>query len=233
MNKLSCDIIEDLLPLYHDEVCSAAARQAVDDHLDTCENCSSILRKLQENSRLPFEVMEKNKQESEGLSSFKSYWQRSRVRSFVKGLLLATIICGVVVLGYAGLFRWNIIQVPSSSIQITDISRLKNGKIAYHVKITDGYVLNQINARLEEDGNYYITPVRPVIKSRKFADLGLGNRYDRIDLEMLNINRSDDSTEIKAIYFGPKGDNPVLIWKQGLELPPATDAVEAQFVESQ
>ncbi|UQZ36493.1 hypothetical protein C2I18_24945 [Paenibacillus sp. PK3_47] len=231
MNKLSCEIVEDLLPLYHDEVCSTAARKAVEEHLGTCGKCTAALLKLQENP-LPFEVMQKNKQESSGLSSFQGYWHRTRVRSFVKGLLLATAVCGLIVLGYAGLFRWNIIKVPSGNIQISDISQLKNGKIAYHVKITDGYVLNQINGRLEEDGNFYLTPVRPVIKSRKFADLGLGNRYDRIDLEMLNVNRSDPSIAIKAIYFGPKNDNPVLLWRQGIQLPPATAAVEAQFVES-
>lgn len=229
MNKFTCEIVEDLLPLYHDEVCSADTRKAVDAHLATCPHCTAVLHKLQENSSLPFEVIEKNRQESNGLSSFTSYWHRTRVRSFIKGLVLATAVCGIVVLGYAGLFRWNIIKVPSSHIQITDISQLKNGKIAYHVKITDGYVLNQINARLESDGNFYITPVRPVIKSRKFAELGLGNRYDSIDLEALKINRSDPSSEIKAIYFGPKDDNPVLLWEPGIELPDASAEIEAQF----
>ncbi|WP_083705574.1 sigma factor [Paenibacillus sp. FSL H8-0259] len=70
-----------------------------------------------------------------------------------------------------------------------------------------------------------------VIKSRKFAELGLGNRYDTIDLELLNANGTNPSTQIKAIYYGPKDNNPILIWKQGMDLPPATAAVEAQFAE--
>lgn len=231
MNKLSCEVVEDLLPLYHDEVCSAATREAIEAHLTTCGHCSAALRKLQQNSSLPFEVIARNKQESAGLSSFQGYWHRARVLSFVKGLLLATAVCAVLILGYAGLFRWNITKVPSSSIEITDVSRLNNGKIAYHVKITDGYEVNQINGRMGNDGNFYITPVRPVIKSRKFAELGLGNRYDTIDLELLNANRTTPSTQIKAIYYGPKDNNPILIWKQGMDLPPAAAAVEAQFAE--
>lgn len=82
----------------------------------------------------------KNKQESTGLVSFKGYWHRSKAAAFLKGLLLATALCGVIILGYVGLFRWNIAEVPSSVIEITDVSRLKDGKIAYHVRMTDGYL---------------------------------------------------------------------------------------------
>ncbi|ASA21233.1 zf-HC2 domain-containing protein [Paenibacillus donghaensis] len=231
MNKLSCEIVEDLLPLYYDEVCSETTKESIEVHLSTCEHCTAALNKLRQSSSLPFEVMKKNKQESTGLASFKGYWHRSKVAAFVKGLLLATAVCAVIILGYAGLFRWNIIKVPSSAIEITDISQLKNGKIAYHVRMTDGYRVNQINGKSEGDGIFYLTPVRPVIKSRKFAEFGLGNRYDVINLEQLNANRTDPSIQIKAIYYGPKNDNPILIWKQGMELPPATDAIEAQFLE--
>lgn len=37
--KLSCDIVQDLLPLYEDEVCSPGSRAAVEAHLQTCESC--------------------------------------------------------------------------------------------------------------------------------------------------------------------------------------------------
>ncbi|MDF2938732.1 MAG: hypothetical protein K0Q90_4105, partial [Paenibacillaceae bacterium] len=182
-----------------------------------------------ESSSLPFEVIKKNKQESAALISFKEYWKRSRAASFAKGLLLATAVCTVIAAGYYGLFRWNITEVPSSIIEITEVSKLKNGRIAYHVKLTDGYRLNQVNARMGDDGIFYITPVRPVIKSRTDAEFGLGNRYDSINLEQLNANRTNPDTQIKAIYYGPKNGDPILLWEQGMELPPATDVMEAQF----
>ena len=39
--KVTCEIIEDLLPLYVDNVCSAQSRQAVEQHLQDCEKCRS------------------------------------------------------------------------------------------------------------------------------------------------------------------------------------------------
>lgn len=37
--KLSCEIVQDLLPLYEDGVCSPGSRAAVEEHLRTCRNC--------------------------------------------------------------------------------------------------------------------------------------------------------------------------------------------------
>lgn len=38
-----CKIIEDLLPLYHDGVCSEESREMVDEHLAQCEDCRKSL----------------------------------------------------------------------------------------------------------------------------------------------------------------------------------------------
>lgn len=40
--KLVCEIVEDLLPLYSDNVCSEQSRQAVAEHLQECETCRAL-----------------------------------------------------------------------------------------------------------------------------------------------------------------------------------------------
>lgn len=45
--KLNCEIVQDLLPLYEDNVCSPSSREAVAEHLKECEAC----RKLVEDTR--------------------------------------------------------------------------------------------------------------------------------------------------------------------------------------
>lgn len=44
--KYQCDIIRDLLPLYHDQVCSQASETIVNEHLEECAQCRSIAEKL-------------------------------------------------------------------------------------------------------------------------------------------------------------------------------------------
>jgi len=51
-----CDIIRDLLPLYHDNACSPASRAMVEAHIDACEPCRAQLDALEAPAPLPPQV---------------------------------------------------------------------------------------------------------------------------------------------------------------------------------
>ncbi len=40
--RISCEMVEDLLPLYLDDSCSKDSRIAVEEHLRACQDCSAI-----------------------------------------------------------------------------------------------------------------------------------------------------------------------------------------------
>lgn len=42
--KVHCDVIQDLLPLYSDGVCSKESREIVENHLRSCESCRNELK---------------------------------------------------------------------------------------------------------------------------------------------------------------------------------------------
>jgi len=44
----NCEIIHDLLPLYHDKACSPASRALVDEHVNACVLCRDILAGMSE-----------------------------------------------------------------------------------------------------------------------------------------------------------------------------------------
>lgn len=44
--KLDCELIQDLLPLYEEEICSPATRRAVEEHLCECEACRRLTAPL-------------------------------------------------------------------------------------------------------------------------------------------------------------------------------------------
>lgn len=46
----NCDVVQDLLPLYIDDVCSGASGKLVREHLQACEKCREMLRLLREDS---------------------------------------------------------------------------------------------------------------------------------------------------------------------------------------
>ena len=53
MKFLPCELVQDLLPLYHDGVCSDTSRKLVDSHLETCEKCTQGLKGMAEDIELP------------------------------------------------------------------------------------------------------------------------------------------------------------------------------------
>jgi len=46
MKKIECDIIQDLLPSYSDKISSKATNKLVEEHLQQCKNCKSVLEKM-------------------------------------------------------------------------------------------------------------------------------------------------------------------------------------------
>lgn len=230
MSRISCDVIQDLLPLYHDHVCSADTKALVEEHLAECPKCRETLSQLSANMSLAPQAITHNKMEGAGLQQVAAQWSRSKWISFAKGFLITCLAGTLLFLGYVGLFEWNIANVPTRVIQVSDISRLKDGRIAYHVKMTDGYNVNYVRYNTDDEGNFYVTPKRPIIKSKKFADLGLSNMYYFNSIEERNAYEESfgDGVKIKALYLGTPDDR-VLIWEQGMDLPPASESVEKQL----
>ena len=48
IKNISCDVIQDIIPLYHDKVCSDKSREYVEEHIRTCENCYRFLESFSE-----------------------------------------------------------------------------------------------------------------------------------------------------------------------------------------
>lgn len=45
--KTTCSVIQDLLPLYCDDACSAESRRLVEEHLKECDDCRETYQLMQ------------------------------------------------------------------------------------------------------------------------------------------------------------------------------------------
>lgn len=45
----NCEIVQDLLPLYQDDICSPSSRKLVEEHLAGCAECTNMLQSLRNN----------------------------------------------------------------------------------------------------------------------------------------------------------------------------------------
>jgi hypothetical protein len=225
MKKISCEIVKDILPLYYDNVCSRESKKMVEEHLIECDECKSELARIEEDIKIPKGEIEKNNNDGNVIKNIASFWNRSRVKSFMKGIVISTLVFTLIFLGYISLFHWDITDVPTGVVKIKEVSELSDGKIVYHIELTDGYQLNTIKYHMDEEGNFYLTPLRPVIKEHAKAPYSMVKGYEIFDIEAQEVNRD---SEIKALYYGTPQDN-ILIWKKGMDLPKASEEVENMF----
>ena len=225
--KLPCNVIEDLLPLYHDKICSAESRALVEEHLVECEACKTLLSKIDEELKHPKAAQE----ETKPLKAIQSAWKKSKTKAFMKGTLIAVLLCAVLVGGYIGLTQWKIIPVSPEVLDVSEVSLLSDGRIVYHLNVKDDKNLYFIKFTTNEDGSYYMTPMRSILESKRTSDLGAFNHYYMVDIAEDNAyqQKCGDGIVLKSCYLGPVG-NGILIWEEGMVLPAASEELEQMMV---
>lgn len=92
--KITCDVIQDLLPSYVDNICSMDSRRLVDEHIKSCENCKRKLEYMRDSTEEPtlpdVETLEKARE------PFKKIKKRNRLHvaiSAVIAVIVTSCVC--------------------------------------------------------------------------------------------------------------------------------------------
>lgn len=91
--RITCEIIKDLLPLYHDNVCCEDSRKLVEEHLSTCSSCKKELELIRSEIKVEHNIEDINM-----MKKISKKWKQDRLSAFLIGIillsLLACIGCG-------------------------------------------------------------------------------------------------------------------------------------------
>ena len=223
--NLKCNIIQDLLPLYHDGVCSDDSSTAVAEHLNDCEMCREELRLIETDLNAPH-ISPNSKNAMRAASEA---WKKNKKSGFIKGIVIAVIICALLVGGFMGLTQWRIIPASSDVLEVTELSQLSDGRIIFNLFVNDNKNLHFIKFTETDDGCFYLTPMHSVIETTRTYHAGLFSKYHVFyppgyDAEQLSPGVIL-SQNIEKIYVGPVGDG-ILVWEKGMELQKASDVLE-------
>lgn len=66
--KYPCDIIQDLLPLYLDGVCSEKSKKAVEEHLAECSDCKDFFAAMREADKIEIDTHSANRERQKAAS---------------------------------------------------------------------------------------------------------------------------------------------------------------------
>ena len=101
--KISCGIIEDLIPLYKENLCSDESRALVEEHIAECESCRALAESIE-----PPKVAElSDADEQKPFKKVNSKLKRSRLKVIILSVLLAVIALPLAFLTAGQMFRWN------------------------------------------------------------------------------------------------------------------------------
>ena len=84
-NLQECEIIQDLLPLYYDDVCTPASKTLVQRHLENCETCRKLYEELKDQS--VDRIIEK-----ESRDVLKRHAKKERNAAWKAGLIISALL---------------------------------------------------------------------------------------------------------------------------------------------
>ena len=81
----TCNIVQDLLPLYYDDVCSPSSKRLVEKHLKTCEKCQNTYNELKNDS-----IDSMIKKEAD--SVLKQHEKKEKTAAYKTGVIIAGLL---------------------------------------------------------------------------------------------------------------------------------------------
>lgn len=104
-NLITCDVIQDLLPLYADECCSEQSKKIVEEHLAACEECQKRQRQFQDS--LP-EAKEENEAENKTENTIEIRGIKQGIRKINRWKIRGIVsLCLSLLLIFVALPVWN------------------------------------------------------------------------------------------------------------------------------
>lgn len=230
---MNCGIIQDLLPLYHDGVCSPESRTEVEEHLKTCPDCRAALAVM--DAPLP-EVEKAAADDAAAMKKISGAWKKDKRRAWWKGALIAAAVCAVLVGLWAAATQLYVFPVDPEKIEITDVRQLSDGRILYHFYIDDDLNLRLLQFEFEETdgtGNMYFVPKRSLYtEKRQRPSLADSDQYLNLEEASAWARVHEMDAEITRVWYG-RGEDAVLLWEEGMALPAASAADEAEWSYSE
>ncbi len=224
--NLPCEMVQDLLPLYHDGVCSEVSKSMVKEHLDGCANCRQVLNKIDAEIAVP--ELEVGK--AQPLVSIHVQWNKQ-----TRKMLLKCIAAGIgsFVLLIAAWFvttQWSFIPVEKEDYIVRRTAQLADGRI--YLEFSNHYVHATPDSTITEDGRLYENQKRTLLFAEREEDRG-GYASITIDPETDTWPNADgERIRITAFYLGePDSEDAILLWRAGMELPPASAELEEEIKE--
>ncbi len=222
--KLPCEMIRDLLPLYHDNVCSEVSKTLVNEHLKVCDACNQILKGIQEEVDMP----KLEADEGKPLRTIRRNMKRKTRRN---GILIGLAVFLVVFCSWFSLTQSCSVPIDAEDYTVNTVLKLSNGM--YYLEYSHPYSAISFCADIHrtEDGAIHLREYRPRVVFRKETAEPVVRSW-LLDPEH-DTMYSDTGVEVPltAFYVGcPDEGDGLLVWSLDMDVPMATPEQEMEYL---
>ena len=217
----NCNIVRDLMPLVIDEAASEDSAKCVHQHLETCESCRSCFDSMQ--AAIAEDKAREEEQKSFEKAALKlKKKRRARIlRNIVIGMLIGCVLL------YGGLLGWSHLTMDYNQLIYygeygVTLSELKDGWVSVNIDFYGSSLVCGVDfEKVQEDGKniLYVYLERPFIKQYMM------NPHTNYSCTRLPPERMEDLYEIRQ----GKGDEYLVVWQQGMDIPDASAEMEQYF----
>jgi len=148
--KKDCDVILDLLPLYHDRVCSEKSRELVEDHLKECESCRQALDSISK------EISAPNVSMKDAGKAWRTLTRNLWLRRAAAAVLILVLAVTAALVGKE-IYEWDqdrLHYVDPEEIIVSNLCRLADGRIYLELTNDEHHLMH---SEFRESGEPYAT----------------------------------------------------------------------------
>lgn len=191
--RLDCEIVRDLLPLYYDGVVSGVTEATIKEHLDHCADCHKEYDELC--ADLPLRVSEPSTK-----NRFMDMMRRQRRKRLFITIMAVIVACALLVAAYFGQMQFPIANVPDDEITVHSVYRYETDSgykvfVLYSIPYYD-YVTGDVSIEKGENGDILVMNIKKPLITQKHTEMGTN------DCVWLYECGSGDEDTFNAIEFG-------------------------------
>lgn len=166
--QIDCEIIQDLLPLYHDGVVSEKTGEAIRDHLKQCPCCNKEYEILC--ADLPIETTEPSTKKQ-----FINMVRHHKRKQLFISILSAVLACLLLVGAYWGQMQFPISNVPDNEISVQRVYRYETDEgykfFVLYSTPPYNYTTGDISVKSGEDGDTLVMNIKKPLLTGKNTEI--------------------------------------------------------------
>ena len=137
MEKINCNVIQDILPLYIEDAVSEDTKELVEEHLQNCEICQRVYHETKadlENDMKIYAQTKENSNEANDLKNFRKFLKKRKIKTILLSIA-TTVICFLAVFTF---MNKHVTYINYKDAGITIVEDNKD-EVTYRMNIKGNY----------------------------------------------------------------------------------------------